>query len=116
MKNIAKILSIVIIVLAFQATASAQTTAVANGNATVAVLTPISIAETTVLNFGTIIPDNGTVAIATDGTRTPTGITVVGVGHTAGVFTVTGEAGYLFDLDISNAADHYRERYGCPHC
>lgn len=84
--------------------------ATATGNATAKVLAPIAIVAGANLNFGTIASSAaiGTVVITPAGARSVTG----GVGAvtdgantpTAGVFTVTGAAGYGFSITLPATA------------
>ncbi|HVO51434.1 MAG TPA: DUF4402 domain-containing protein [Thermoanaerobaculia bacterium] len=96
-------------VLALTNSANAQA-ASANGTATAKVLTPIGISAGANLNFGTIASGAalGTVVITPAGARSVTGgvgaVTDGANAPTAGVFTVTGAAGYGFAITLPVSA------------
>ncbi len=71
----------------------------ANASATIAI--PISVAETTALNHGTVTASGslGTVTISTAGVRGVTGgVAALGGTISQGVFTVTGEGNNAFSI------------------
>ena len=95
------------ICLTHSANAQAATT---NGTATAKVLAPIAIVAGANLNFGTIAAGAaiGTVVITPAGARSFTGsvglVTDGANAPTAGVFTVTGAAGYTFAITLPATA------------
>lgn len=78
--------------------------ATASATASATVLTPIAIAKTADMSFGSLYADNvtaGTLVLATDGSRTVTGgVTTGATGGAAASFTVTGttDAAYVVTL------------------
>ena len=108
MKNLIKLFSISIVLLAFSAATFAQSN-VAVTNAEATVVAPITIAKTVDLNFGNVFvgASNGTVAIDAAGTRTASGgaglpATVGTV--TAAAFTVTGTAAAAYNTTVAPAS------------
>lgn len=111
-----KLIILFVAVAGFAVTSKAQVTATASSSATI--ITPIAISKTADLNFGNIavsptVP--GTVALATSGTRTPTGgVTLPAVTGTvtAASFTVTGSGTSTFaitlpgTISLSDGATH----------
>lgn len=87
---------------------SAQASAPASASATI--VTPISIAKTADMDFGNVAVNataNGTVVLATAGTRTATGgVTLPAtVGTVTGAsFTVSGQAGYTYAHTLPTTA------------
>ena len=69
------------------------------GNASAQIAIPVTIAETTALDHGTVTASGsvGTIDITTAGVRSVTGgVAALGGSPTQGVFTVTGEAANAF--------------------
>lgn len=103
MKLIFKTLTAALIMIAFSVNASAQANATAQASATI--ITPISIALNTDMNFGNVAvgATAGTVALATDGSRSITGgVTLPATTGTvsAAVFTVSGEDGFTYAITL----------------
>jgi len=101
MKNITKLFAILIVVLGFSATSFAQSSATASATATL--ITPISIAKSVDMNFGTVAASAtaGTVALGYDDVATPTGGTTLVAGgdaRKAAQFTVTGQNSSNFSI------------------
>ncbi|MFO7575292.1 MAG: DUF4402 domain-containing protein [Bacteroidales bacterium] len=97
----------VIVFAVFSANVTGQVEATATATATI--VTPISIANTTDMNFGNIAVSAtaGTVILAPAGTRTPTGgVTLPAVPGTvsSAVFTVTGTPAYTYVITLPAAA------------
>ena len=72
------------------------------GNASAQIAIPVTVAETTALNHGTVTASGttGTVDISNAGVRTVTGgVAALGGTVSQGVFTVTGEAASAFTGD-----------------
>ncbi|HLN21847.1 MAG TPA: DUF4402 domain-containing protein [Bacteroidales bacterium] len=107
MKTLTRLFTIILVSFCTMQFANAQATA--NGNASVVIIAPIAIGETTPMNFGTIVPGtvNGTVTLTTAGARNLSNVTAVGAGFAAAVFTVTGQSGYTFVVDIPAAGTAY---------
>lgn len=109
-----KFYAIAILAIAFATNANAQATATASSTALL--VTPISIAKTTDMDFGTIAASAtlGTVILDTANSRTISGgASLHGGTATAAVFTVTGEpnAGFAItipttDITLSDGALH----------
>lgn len=98
-----KFLMIPIALIGFSITASGQASDFAQSTATI--VAPISIAQVVDMNFGNVAvtDDAGTVILATDGSRSITGgVTLPATTGTvtAAEFTVTGEAGYTYDITV----------------
>jgi hypothetical protein len=101
MKN--KMIAAVILLVAFVTTANAQSTAFAS--TTAVLVTPISIAKTTDMHFGTVAASStaGTVALDYVDGRTATGGASLPAGSTlqkTAVFTVTGEGTSTFSIAV----------------
>lgn len=99
-----KKLGILIIAIAgFAVSTQAQVTDHAVASATI--ITPIAISKTVDLNFGNIASNatGGTVILGTDGSRTPSGLTLPASAPgtvTAASFTVTGNGSSNFSISI----------------
>ena len=111
MKNMKKILVLIVLFSGFAASSFAQATGTASASATI--ITPISIAKNTDMNFGNIAVNAtpGTVILATAGTRTKTGgVTLPATAGTvtAAQFTVTGANAttYAITLPTSITISH----------
>jgi hypothetical protein len=104
MNKVGKIVTIVIIVLsAFAGSSFAQVSATAN--ASVTIVTPITISKTVDMNFGNVAvgATSGTVILTPAGTRSLTGgitLPVVAGTVTAASFTVTGSTTYAFSISL----------------
>lgn len=99
MKIVTKFFAVLVTGLFISINAFAQP----NATATAVILTPLSVAATSNLSFGNIIAGSGgTVTIATNGTRTSTGVTLPGVTGTvsAAQFTVTGTGTSTFTIAV----------------
>ena len=106
MSKIYKALSVAILLIGFTSQANAQATAYAS--TTAVLVTPISIAKTTDMHFGTVAASAtaGTVEldfadgrVATGGASLPAGSTL----QKTAVFTVTGETTSGFSISIPGA-------------
>lgn len=106
MKTILKLIGSALLLTGFMISADAQSTATAS--TTAVLVTPISIAKTTDMHFGTVAASGtaGTVAldyangrVATGGASLPAGSTL----QKTGVFTVTGEGNSTFAITIPAA-------------
>ena len=111
MKNMKKILILVVLFFGFAASSFAQSTDNATASATI--IAPISIAKTADMNFGNIAVNAspGTVILATDGSRTKTGgvtLPIVVGTVTAAHFLVTGAISttYAITLPTSITISH----------
>ncbi|MEA1886577.1 MAG: DUF4402 domain-containing protein [Bacteroidota bacterium] len=116
MKILTKSFFVAIIMVALSVNAHAQANATATAEATI--VTPIAIANATDMNFGNIavVATPGTVVLAPDGTRTPTGdVTLPAVTGTvtAATFDVSGQANFTYSITlpagsitISNGTDN----------
>lgn len=108
MKNVLKVLSLLLVVMAFGKNAHAQATATATATATI--VTPISISRTAHMNFGNVAVNAsglGTVILAPAGTRTSTGgVTLPATAGTvtAAAFSVAGTANYGFSITLPSSA------------
>jgi methionine-rich copper-binding protein CopC len=108
MKKIFTLVTLITAVVAVSTTANAQVTSeAASSGATI--VAPISIVKDIDLNFGNVAVSaaNGTVVLATDGTRTKTGgITLpTNIGTvTAAKFTVGGQDDYTYTIGLPTAA------------
>ncbi|HEX2969484.1 MAG TPA: DUF4402 domain-containing protein [Bacteroidales bacterium] len=104
MKNITKILSIVILVFAFSANVLAQATAIASAT----IVTPITIVHVSDLSFGNVVPSAttaGTVDVAPDGTPSYTDVTATALPAatatiTAASFNVSGTPAATYDITL----------------
>ncbi len=98
--SITQKLMIVASVFAFTAfLVSGERAEAITGNASAQIAIPVTIAETTPLDHGTVTASGstGTVVISTAGARSVTGgVAELGGSPTQGVFTVTGEANNAF--------------------
>jgi hypothetical protein len=106
MKTIRKIIGSAIMLTAFMTGAKAQSTATAS--TTAILVTPISIAKTTDMHFGTVAASGtaGTVVLDYADGRTATGGVTLPAGSTlqkTAVFTVTGEGTSGFSISIPGA-------------
>ena len=80
--------------------------ATVTGHAEVTLLEAIGLTETTVLDFGRIIPQqNSHVIVGSDQTRTGSGVVFVDDDYAAGVFTIVKTAGYDVNVSISGPAN-----------
>ena len=107
MKMKTKFYAIAILMIGFSANSFAQSTAYAS--TTAVLVTPISIAKTTDMHFGTVASSStaGTVALDFVDGRTPTGGASLPAGSVlqkTAVFTVTGEGSSGFAITIPAAA------------
>lgn len=77
------------------------------GTAKAVILQAIVLTEGTNLNFGTILPSAsaGTVAVATNNTATPTNVTLIGGGATAGTWSATGTALQTVTITLDSSPD-----------
>lgn len=76
-----------------------------DGRAIATVITPLVIAETTPITFGTLGTGTtgGTVILATDDSRTVTGdVNIIGADGLAGVYTITGENAQAYTMSIAD--------------
>jgi hypothetical protein len=103
-----RLLVLALAVVGFTTAANAQT-ATATAAVTANIITPISIAKGADMTFGNIVANSsgGTVVIATDGTRSATGLSLPTVAGTvaAAEFTVTGQDGLTYDLTLPTTYD-----------
>src|SRR5688500_5643260 len=103
MKHVNK-LFVVVLLLVGSASVNAQNTAQATATATI--VTPISIAKTSDMNFGNLAVDaitGGSVVLAPNGSRTAAdGVSLPATSGTvsAAAFTVTGNAGYTYSITL----------------
>jgi hypothetical protein len=107
MKNMKKILVLIVLFSGFAASSFAQSEATATANATM--ITPISISKINNMNFGTLAASatEGTVVLSAEAsaTRTPDGgVTLHGGTVTAAKFTVTGAISTNYTITIPSAA------------
>lgn len=103
MKNITKYLAIGILLIGFSANAFAQANATASTTATI--ITPIGITKSVDMVFGNVATNGavGTVVLATDGSRTPTGgctLPAATGSPTAASFAVTGSGSYTYTISL----------------
>ncbi len=82
---------------------------VVDGNAVASLIAPLSIAENSAMDFGTLSggPSAGIVVLTTAGTRNtdPAGdIQIIGNDGAAGVFTIAGESGQNYIITFSAEA------------
>lgn len=78
----------------------------ATASATAVVLQPIAVAKAADLVFGNVVAGNGDVTVATDGTRTKSGTTVLPTGGSAAAaarFDVTGTGNNTFAIDYTGS-------------
>lgn len=78
----------------------------ATASATAVVLQPIAVSKSADLVFGNVVAGNGDVTVATDGTRTKSGTTVLPTGGsspTAARFDVTGTGANTFSVDYTGS-------------
>jgi len=108
MKNIAKSLAIAVIALGLSNSSFAQASASASASATI--VTPITIAKATDMNFGNVAvsaTNPGTVILSTGGVRSTggTGVTLPAVTGTvaAASFTVSGQANYTYAITLPSS-------------
>ncbi len=110
MKSLKRILASAALVLAFAASSNAQNTATVTATASATIVAPITIVNTTPMNFGSIIASvaGGTVKLDSVGNaRTASGVTLTTLGTAtpaSGVFTVTGTTGYTFNVTLPGSA------------
>jgi hypothetical protein len=95
----------VLFAVVLSGSAGAQSnTATSSCNATATIVTGISIAKTSDLNFGSVVPGGsaGTVAITPAGARTAAGGTSLGsaTGSSAGAFQVSGLGGATYSITL----------------
>lgn len=92
-------------VLSALAVGTAQA-ATATGNASATLLTPMSVAQTTAMQFGDLVDNagtGGTVILSTAGTASVTGsvvTTTTGATPAAAVFSVTGDANKAYNFSV----------------
>jgi len=84
---------------------SSLTAATFNGTATATVIAPLTLAQTTPMNFGTVAVGaaGGTVVMTSAGARSVTGdanAIAAGAG-TAGAYTITGQAAQAYTMTIA---------------
>jgi hypothetical protein len=108
MRKIISIVTLITAVVAVSTTANAQVTSqAATSGATI--VAPISIVKDIDLNFGNVAVStaNGTVVLATGGTRTPTGGVTLpksDVGTVAAAsFTIGGQDNYTYSIELPTA-------------
>ncbi|MBI3349286.1 MAG: DUF4402 domain-containing protein [Burkholderiales bacterium] len=78
----------------------------ATASATAVVLQPIAVTKSADIAFGNVVAGNGNVTVATDGTRTKSGTTVLplfGSSPTAARFDVTGTGSQTFTIDYTGS-------------
>lgn len=94
---------------ATSALAAGPETATASANGAAKIIRPITIGSSGSLDFGTIVrptSGSGTVTISQAGARTVgAGLAAVGSGGSRPVFTINGEGGQSYDLDIPASFD-----------
>ncbi|HSF88459.1 MAG TPA: DUF4402 domain-containing protein [Saprospiraceae bacterium] len=101
-----KFLMIPIALIGFTINATGQSSA--NATASASIVAPIAIVQVANMNFGNVAVTDvaGTVILATDGSRSITGgVTLPATSGTvsAAEFTVTGEAGYTYDITVPSS-------------
>jgi len=102
-----KVMSRLVFGAAVLASTAAFAQSSATANATARIITAISLAKNTDLNFGDIVPGGtaGTVVLTPAGVRTPAGgIVAVTNTFTPAAFTVSGQAGGLYTVTLPVAA------------
>lgn len=100
------VLTVLTGLVALALTPSAQAADNATASATAVVLTPIAVTKSADLVFGNVVAGNGFVTVATDGTRSKTGSTVLPTGGataTAARFDVTGTGNNQFAIDYTGS-------------
>jgi hypothetical protein len=101
MKQIVKFFAIAVALIAISVASHAQATA----TATATIVSPIAIANAGDLNFGNIVATvaGGTVTVATDNSRTATGVTLPAIAGTvtAAHFDVTGTPNFTYTIAIT---------------
>ncbi|MFO7851954.1 MAG: DUF4402 domain-containing protein [Bacteroidota bacterium] len=107
MKILTKSIFLAIFMIAVSVNAHGQASETATATATI--ITPIAIAKDTDMNFGNIavVATGGTVVLAPDGTRTPSGdVTLPAVPGTvtAATFTVSGEDNFTYSIELPSAS------------
>lgn len=78
----------------------------ATASATAVVLQPIAVTKSADLVFGNVVAGNGDVTVATDGTRSKTGTTVLPTGGSAAAaarFDITGTGNNSFSIDYTGS-------------
>ena len=105
MKNITKLFAIALVVIASASNSFGQTTSTATSSASATILTPIAIANSVPLNFGTIgaVAVASTVTLAANDSRTQIGgatLFTVGAPAKAGVFAITGTPNSAFNITL----------------
>lgn len=107
MINLKKLFTLAIAVTGFSAAAIAQNN-VATATASATIITPITIARLTDMNFGNVVSNTtgGTVVLSPAGARTQTGIQLPATTGTvaAASFKVDGQAGYAYSVTLPTAA------------
>lgn len=109
MKNFTSLLALVIVMAGFSSASYAQSTATsASTTADATIVAPISITAGSTLSFGAVVRSaaGGTVTLATDGTRTASGVSFspTSTGSpAASSFTVGGEANYTYAITLPAA-------------
>jgi hypothetical protein len=108
MKNISKILLVIVMLFTFSAVNFAQT--VQSTTASAVIIEPITIVKNSDLNFGTIMRGaaNSTVAVSTAGARTVTGgdVTLSSLAPVAAAasFTIDGSDGAAYTITVPSGA------------
>lgn len=99
-------LSLAGLALAIATAAGSAIAADTTANTSATVVVPIAISKVTDLSFGSFARGaGGTVTLATDGTRTLSGVLVSGAdSHTVAEFDVTGNTGDAFTINVTPAA------------
>lgn len=98
-----KALQILLMVLFFGATALGQTQATASFTASVTIIEPIGITNTSEMNFAAVDAKNGgTVVLTPDNARVASGGVQLadGTNVSAAGFRVTGQKGFSFDISL----------------
>lgn len=102
MKSSTRFSLLATVVIAFGSLSTAALAATATGTANATVLTPMAIAATTALNFGTFSANasGGTVVVTSGGARSQTGTVALSSGTpgTNATFTVTGTGASTFAI------------------
>lgn len=99
-------LSLAVLALALTAAAGSAVAATASATSTSTVVTPISIASSANLSFGSFSPGaGGSVTISTDGSRSVTGgVLQLPGGTTAAKFDVSGQSGSGYSISLGGPA------------
>ncbi|MCX6335485.1 MAG: DUF4402 domain-containing protein [Bacteroidia bacterium] len=100
MKQIIRILTVAVVMIAYSVSASAQGSATTSGNAAARIIAPITLTVGTTLDFGTIYNTGGTVIISTAGVRSGTAAVKATPVPTAGTFTVAGEPTLTYAITL----------------